>query len=74
MKLYWSDIRFPTIYLVYLLHCRIFINRSSLITTCNVQRIALQFKADLENLTNVKPEGEDFRWYLKVNLSFVVLV
>nr|XP_058951982.1 CXXC motif containing zinc binding protein-like isoform X1 [Pocillopora verrucosa] len=29
-------------------------------------RIALQFKADLENLTNVKPEGEDFRWYLKL--------
>lgn len=37
-------------------------------TFCNIlnKRIALQFKANLENLTNVKPEGEDFRWYLKL--------
>lgn len=30
------------------------------------QRIALQFKANLENLTNVRPDEDDFRWYLKV--------
>ncbi|XP_020624910.1 UPF0587 protein v1g245604-like isoform X4 [Orbicella faveolata] len=29
-------------------------------------RIALQFKASLENLTNVRPDDEDFRWYLKL--------
>ncbi|XP_045157646.2 CXXC motif containing zinc binding protein-like [Mercenaria mercenaria] len=29
-------------------------------------KIALQFKANLENLTNLKPEGEDFRWYIKL--------
>jgi len=29
-------------------------------------KIALQFKATLENLTNVKADGEDFRWYLKL--------
>ena len=41
-------------------------NQSSLFTFCHLQRIALQFKAVLENLTNVRPDGEDFRWYLKV--------
>ncbi|CAH1775430.1 unnamed protein product [Owenia fusiformis] len=29
-------------------------------------KIALQFKARLEFLTNLRPEGEDFRWYLKL--------
>ncbi|XP_031568015.1 UPF0587 protein v1g245604-like [Actinia tenebrosa] len=29
-------------------------------------RISLQFKANLENITNVKPDGDDFRWYLKL--------
>ncbi|KXJ18977.1 UPF0587 protein [Exaiptasia diaphana] len=29
-------------------------------------RISLQFKANLENITNIRPEGDDFRWYLKV--------
>ncbi|XP_061166524.1 CXXC motif containing zinc binding protein-like [Saccostrea echinata] len=29
-------------------------------------KIALQIKADLENLTNFRAEGEDFRWYLRL--------
>ncbi|CAH1248344.1 CXXC motif containing zinc binding protein-like [Branchiostoma lanceolatum] len=29
-------------------------------------KIALQLKAVLENITNLRPEGEDFRWYLKL--------
>ena len=29
-------------------------------------KIELQLKATLENLTNLKADGEDFRWYLKV--------
>ena len=29
-------------------------------------KIAFQIKANLENLTNLKPEGKDFRWYIKV--------
>ncbi|XP_015278780.1 PREDICTED: UPF0587 protein C1orf123 homolog isoform X1 [Gekko japonicus] len=29
-------------------------------------KIGLQFKATLENITNVRPVGEDFRWYLKL--------
>ncbi|VDI65263.1 CXXC motif containing zinc binding protein-like [Mytilus galloprovincialis] len=29
-------------------------------------KIGLQFKADLENITNLKPDGEDFRWYLRL--------
>nr|CAG4651458.1 EOG090X0HQJ [Simocephalus serrulatus] len=29
-------------------------------------KIGLKFKATLENLTNLRPDGEDFRWYLKV--------
>ncbi|XP_075877058.1 CXXC motif containing zinc binding protein isoform X2 [Nelusetta ayraudi] len=28
-------------------------------------KFGLQFKATLENVTNVRPYGEDFRWYLK---------
>lgn len=31
-----------------------------------LQKIALQFKAQLDNITALRPEGEDFRWYLKV--------
>ncbi|XP_028404449.1 UPF0587 protein v1g245604-like [Dendronephthya gigantea] len=29
-------------------------------------KIALQFKCNLENVTDLQAEGEDFRWYLKV--------
>ena len=29
-------------------------------------KIELQMKCTLENLTNLKAEGEDFRWYLKL--------
>ena len=32
-----------------------------------IQRIGLQIKATLDNVTNLKPEGIDFRWYLKVS-------
>ncbi|XP_048457668.1 CXXC motif containing zinc binding protein isoform X2 [Rhincodon typus] len=28
-------------------------------------KFGLQFKATLENISNVRPEGDDFRWYLK---------
>ncbi|KTG44102.1 hypothetical protein cypCar_00008028 [Cyprinus carpio] len=28
-------------------------------------KFGLQFKATLENITNVRPVGDDFRWYLK---------
>ncbi|RXM98365.1 UPF0587 protein C1orf123-like [Acipenser ruthenus] len=30
------------------------------------QKIGLQFKAMLENITNVRPFGDDFRWFLKL--------
>uniref|UniRef100_F6SMN5 CXXC motif containing zinc binding protein n=1 Tax=Xenopus tropicalis TaxID=8364 RepID=F6SMN5_XENTR len=29
-------------------------------------KFALQFKASLENLTRLRPHGEDFRWFLKL--------
>ncbi|XP_046851782.1 UPF0587 protein v1g245604-like [Xenia sp. Carnegie-2017] len=29
-------------------------------------KIGLQFKCSLENVTDVQPEEDDFRWYLKV--------
>ncbi|XP_033118514.1 CXXC motif containing zinc binding protein-like [Anneissia japonica] len=29
-------------------------------------RIGLQIQANLENVTNLRPEGDDFRWYLKL--------
>ncbi|KPP59901.1 hypothetical protein Z043_122138 [Scleropages formosus] len=29
-------------------------------------KFALQFKATLEHVTNLRPEGDDFRWFLKV--------
>ncbi|XP_033737813.1 CXXC motif containing zinc binding protein-like [Pecten maximus] len=29
-------------------------------------KIGLQFKADLEFLTNLRPDGEDFRWYIRL--------
>ncbi|XP_067582282.1 CXXC motif containing zinc binding protein isoform X2 [Pseudorca crassidens] len=32
-------------------------------------KIALQLKATLENVTNLRPVGEDFRWYLKDNVA-----
>uniref|UniRef100_A0A8C4NJF7 CXXC motif containing zinc binding protein n=1 Tax=Eptatretus burgeri TaxID=7764 RepID=A0A8C4NJF7_EPTBU len=32
-------------------------------------RIALQFEAMMENLTKLVPQGEDFRWYLKLKCS-----
>ncbi|KAG8132422.1 hypothetical protein E2320_010276 [Naja naja] len=31
-----------------------------------LRKIGLQFKATLENITNLRPVGEDFRWYLKL--------
>ena len=39
-----------------------------------MQKIALQFKAQLDNITDLRPVGEDFRWYLKVRLLFKVVV
>ena len=30
------------------------------------QKVGLQISAQLENLEHVKPDGDDFRWYLKV--------
>ncbi|EMP33577.1 Protein mago nashi like protein 2 [Chelonia mydas] len=30
------------------------------------KKIGLQLKATLENITNLRPVGEDFRWYLKM--------
>ncbi|PKK27195.1 hypothetical protein A306_00004281, partial [Columba livia] len=30
------------------------------------QRIGLQLRATLENITRLRAEGEDFRWYLKL--------
>ncbi|XP_062509685.1 CXXC motif containing zinc binding protein-like [Corticium candelabrum] len=32
-------------------------------------RIELQLKATLENLTNLHPFGDDFRWYLKIRCA-----
>lgn len=32
-------------------------------------KIGLQIKATLENVTELEPEGEDFRWYLKIKCS-----
>ena len=29
-------------------------------------KIGLQIRAQLENVTNLKPEGDDFRWYMKL--------
>ncbi|CAO2590729.1 CXXC motif containing zinc binding protein [Lemmus lemmus] len=47
-------------------------------------KITLQLKATLENVTNLRPVGEDFRWYLKVkcgncgeiseNLQYIQLI
>ncbi|KFV74519.1 UPF0587 protein C1orf123, partial [Dryobates pubescens] len=31
-----------------------------------LQRIGLQLRATLENITRLRAEGEDFRWYLKL--------
>lgn len=36
---------------------------------CILQKFGLQLKATLENVTNVRPVGDDFRWYLKVKWS-----
>ncbi|KAK3105086.1 hypothetical protein FSP39_016974 [Pinctada imbricata] len=33
------------------------------------QKIGLQLKADLENLTNLRPDGDDFRWYIRLRCS-----
>ena len=30
------------------------------------QRLALQLKAVMENVTNLQPDSGEFRWYLKV--------
>ncbi|CAG0892537.1 unnamed protein product [Cyprideis torosa] len=32
-------------------------------------KVALQLKARFENLTNLRPVGEDFRWYLKLRCA-----
>ncbi|KAL5020933.1 hypothetical protein ScPMuIL_000088 [Solemya velum] len=32
-------------------------------------KIGLQFKATLENLTNLRPEDEDFRWYVRLKCA-----
>jgi len=32
-------------------------------------KIALELKAHLENLTNLRPVGDDFRWYVKMKCS-----
>uniref|UniRef100_UPI00398F19CE CXXC motif containing zinc binding protein isoform X2 n=1 Tax=Pristiophorus japonicus TaxID=55135 RepID=UPI00398F19CE len=37
-------------------------------------KFGLQFKATLENISKVRPDGEDFRWFLKVELLFCVCV
>lgn len=37
------------------------------------QRIGLQFKASLENVTNLRPDGEDFRWYFMVSTLFSLI-
>ncbi len=29
-------------------------------------KIGLQLKANMENVTNLKPDGDDFRWYFKL--------
>ena len=34
-----------------------------------LQKIGLQIKANLENLTNLRPDGEDFRWYVRVGFG-----
>jgi len=47
---------------------------SCVVSTCNcyfilcLQKLALEIKAQLSNVTDLKPEGSDFRWYIKVNL------
>lgn len=32
-------------------------------------KIGLQIKANLENLTNLRPDGEDFRWYVRLKCA-----
>lgn len=32
-------------------------------------KVGLQIKAQLENITNLAPDGEDFRWYLKLKCA-----
>ncbi|KAL0966513.1 hypothetical protein UPYG_G00296180 [Umbra pygmaea] len=32
-------------------------------------KIGLQFKATLENVTNLRPVGDDFRWFLKLKCA-----
>uniref|UniRef100_A0A8C2IUK5 CXXC motif containing zinc binding protein n=2 Tax=Cyprinus carpio TaxID=7962 RepID=A0A8C2IUK5_CYPCA len=34
--------------------------------TASGKKFGLQFKATLENVTSVRPVGDDFRWYLKL--------
>lgn len=42
---------------------------ANVVTLALPQKVALQLKATLENVTNLRPVGEDFRWYLKVRLE-----
>ncbi|XP_038067914.1 CXXC motif containing zinc binding protein-like [Patiria miniata] len=32
-------------------------------------RIGLQIRAQVENVTNIRPDGDDFRWYVKIKCS-----
>ncbi|KAF7223153.1 uridine-cytidine kinase 2-B isoform X3 [Nothobranchius furzeri] len=52
--------------------------RVSVVRQVNVKMVkfGLQFKATLENVTNVRPLGEDFRWFLKAedNETFKTMV
>jgi hypothetical protein len=36
-----------------------------------LQKIGLQLKANLENVTNLTPTGDDFRWYIKVRCHYM---
>ena len=36
------------------------------LNTIQLQKIGLQIKLQLENVAKVMPEGDDFRWYIKV--------
>ena len=33
-------------------------------------KLALQMKADLDNVADILPNGDDFRWHLKVTLCY----
>ena len=37
-----------------------------------IQRIGLQLRAVLDNVTGLRPREDDFRWYLKVTNSIEI--